>query len=375
MITTLLFIAVCFLAFANGANDNFKGVASLYGSGTTSYRRALTWATICTVLGSLCALFLAHALLVKFSGKGVAPDTLIQTMPFMSAVAAGAGLTVIIATRLGFPISTTHALLGAIVGSTLAAAPEGLNLSALQNNFILPLLLSPLISVLLSIAVYSSLKQVRQVLNIGEDLCVCTENTLTANANIMNNQNTSAALAQNNTSSISVGNASDCQQRQTAMLLGFNVERVVNGLHFFSAGTVCFARGLNDTPKIAGLLWLAPNVAVHWVIILIAGVMALGGVLNSRRVAETMSHKITTISHGQGLSANLTTAVLVIFASKLGLPVSTTHVSVGALFGIGIRNRSVNGGMMLSILAAWVITLPCAAVCAAAVYNLINASV
>jgi hypothetical protein len=76
MTIMLLFITVCFLAFSNGANDNFKGVASLFGSGTTSYRAALTWATITTLAGSICALFLAQTLLIKFSGKGLAPDTL-----------------------------------------------------------------------------------------------------------------------------------------------------------------------------------------------------------------------------------------------------------------------------------------------------------
>jgi PiT family inorganic phosphate transporter len=316
-------------------------------------------------------LFLAQALLVKFSGKGVAPDALIQSIPFMTAVATGAGLTVILATRLGFPISTTHALLGAIVGSALAASPEGINLAALQKNFFLPLLLSPLIAVLLSIAVYSSLKQMRQALNIGEDLCVCTE----PETNFISTQSQLTATTANISPTLTMDSVIDCQQRQAAVLLGFNVERVLNNLHFLSAGTVCFARGLNDTPKIAGLLWLAPNAVVHWVILLIAAVMALGGVLNSRRIAETMSHKITSISPSQGLSANLSTAFLVILASKFGLPVSTTHVSVGALFGIGIRNRTVNGGMMLSILMAWVTTLPCAALCATIIYIGLNAPV
>jgi PiT family inorganic phosphate transporter len=59
MIASVLFIAVCFLAYANGANDNFKGVATLFGSGTANYRLALGWATLTTLAGSICALFLA----------------------------------------------------------------------------------------------------------------------------------------------------------------------------------------------------------------------------------------------------------------------------------------------------------------------------
>ncbi|MDA1342423.1 MAG: inorganic phosphate transporter [Proteobacteria bacterium] len=105
---------------------------------------------------------------------------------------------------------------------------------------------------------------------------------------------------------------------------------------------------------------------------MIAVVMAAGGLLNARRVAETMSHKITSISHGQGLSANLTTALLVIFASKLGLPVSTAHVSVGALFGMGLATKNVNNRMMATILLSCLLMLPCAALCAAAVFAVLN---
>jgi PiT family inorganic phosphate transporter len=96
--------------------------------------------------------------------------------------------------------------------------------------------------------------------------------------------------------------------------------------------------------------------------------MALGGILNARRVAETMSKKITRMNPGQGGTANLVTALLVTTASRFGLPVSTTHVSVGSLFGIGIVNRTARLRTVLTILLAWVTTLPIAAVMAMAVY-------
>ncbi len=72
MITlTVLFLATIFLAYSNGANDNFKGVATLFGSGTTSYKFAITWATISTLAGSITSLFLAETLLRNFSGRGL----------------------------------------------------------------------------------------------------------------------------------------------------------------------------------------------------------------------------------------------------------------------------------------------------------------
>ena len=71
-----LFFATCFLAYSNGANDNFKGVASLFGSRTTNYRTAIGWATLTTGAGGIAAIFLARSLLRKFSGKGLVPDAL-----------------------------------------------------------------------------------------------------------------------------------------------------------------------------------------------------------------------------------------------------------------------------------------------------------
>ena len=103
-------------AYANGANDNFKGVATLFGSNTTNYKRALTWATLTTALGSLTALVLAQELLVSFSGKGLVPDAILEMSAFPLSVGLAAALTVMCATRLGFPISTTHSLIGALVG-------------------------------------------------------------------------------------------------------------------------------------------------------------------------------------------------------------------------------------------------------------------
>lgn len=103
MIVIALFLATCFLAYSNGANDNFKGVASLYGSRTASYRTAISWATITTFAGSITAIFLAQALLKRFSGKGLVPDSIVGSQQFLLAVALGAALTVILATRFGFP--------------------------------------------------------------------------------------------------------------------------------------------------------------------------------------------------------------------------------------------------------------------------------
>jgi len=155
--------------------------------------------------------------------------------------------------------------------------------------------------------------------------------------------------------------------------VGVNVQTVLDRLHYLSAGAVSFARGLNDTPKIVALLITAQAFHLPLGIGFVGMAIALGGLINARRIAETMSHRITAMNHGQGLTANLVTAALVLGASKLGVPVSTTHVSCGALFGIGALNGHARRRMIGAIVLAWVTTLPVAAVLAALIVGFISA--
>ena len=96
-------------------------------------------------------------------------------------------------------------------------------------------------------------------------------------------------------------------------------------------------------------------------LIAVGAMIATGGLVSARRVARTMSHEVTEMNPGQGFTANAITSLLVIGASALGLPVSTTHVSCGALFGIGTVTRQAHWATIRHILLAWVVTLPIAA--------------
>ena len=170
---TLLFLATCFLAYSNGANDNSKGVATLFGSGTTNYRVAIGWATGSTFLGSICSIFLAATLVSNFSGKGLVPDGVAAMPHFLLAVAIGAGVTVLWATLLGFPISTTHSLVGALTGAGFVAAGSALNIGLLGNRFFLPLLVSPFIAALLAALAYVALRTARIWTGVTKEWCVC----------------------------------------------------------------------------------------------------------------------------------------------------------------------------------------------------------
>jgi len=347
--------AVLFVAYANGANDNFKGVATLFGSGTTSYRGALAWGTITTFAGSVTAVILSAQLVARFSGKGLVPDALVGSSHFVGAVAIAAASTVILATLLSFPISTTHALTGALVGAGLVQAHGDVKLGVLGAAFFLPLLVSPLLAMTLTLVLYPVLHQLRMRLGLRRESCVCVDRKWIP-----------VILGPGGAAAIPDGvELSTCQERYQGTILSLTAQNVLNSAHYVSAGAVSFARGLNDTPKIVALLIAAQALGLKSGMILVGLAMAAGAILHARKIAETMSHKITPMNHGQGFVSNLVTAGLVLGASRFGLPVSTTHVSCGSLFGIGAVTGQARWKTIGAVLLAWIVTLPVSALLAA----------
>lgn len=370
----LLLAITLFVAYANGANDNFKGVATLYGANIADYKKAITIATIATFAGCIASVFLADGLVKAFSGRGLVPDAVAASPVFLLAVATGAGLTVILATLLGFPISTTHGLTGALVGAGFVAAGDKLDLSVLGSVFVLPLLLGPIVSVLLTMPLYKLATWLRQYFRIEKNSCICiapgqfaavTAQMAGAAAMARSFERAGAIMP---AVTVSTGTAPACVDKYSGSVLGITAQKFIDSLHYSSAAAVSFARGLNDTPKIVGLLFAVKAFNLQISMLAIAAAMAIGGLLNARQVAETMSKKISQMNDGQALTANLVTAMLVICASKFGLPVSTTHVSVGAISGIGIVNGSADKSVIGSILLSWVLTLPIAALLSAVAY-------
>jgi PiT family inorganic phosphate transporter len=362
--------ATLFIAYANGANDNFKGVATLFGSGTADYRKALRWATITTLAGSVAAFFLATKLISIFQGKGLVPSQLSESEPFVAAVVLGAALTVMLATRIGMPISTTHSLTGALFGSGLVAAGFDLGFKALAVNFFMPLLISPLCAVALATFGFPLLSRLLQRAGLNQENCLCVE----AGARSLVTPEGVSFVETTPGLRVIVDREVVCAQPQTRTILGINGQKLLDATHFLSAGAVSFARGLNDTPKIVALGLVAGSLDLRLFILLVAATMALGGILNASAVAQTVSKKITGMERDHGLWANLVTSSLVIFASKWGLPVSTTHVSCGALFGVGIANGQARWQVIRMIFFAWLVTLPTAGILSAASHLLLRSA-
>ena len=358
--TELLLASTLVLAFANGANDNIKGAATLYGCGGLDYRGALTLGTVSVALGSLASIFVATALVRAFTAKGLVPDALLDAR-FLAAVATGAALTVLAATRIGMPISTTHALLGALAGAGVVVAGSELDGAALARGFALPLLLSPLLAVGLAVAGIWTGRRASRALGPEPDACLCVSarapEAVHAGA---------AALRVRAEPGIALqrGTAESCPVHGLRIERA-GLERAVDWGHLLSASLVGFARGLNDTPKILGLLVGGAVLAPVPGALCIAVAMAAGGLVAARRVAGTMAHRMTPMTPSEGLAGNLSTSLLVVGASRLGVPVSTTHVSCGGIFGIGLSNGELRVQAARQVLVAWLTTLPVAALLAA----------
>ncbi|WP_315731560.1 MULTISPECIES: anion permease [unclassified Bradyrhizobium] len=361
----VLTLATMFLAYANGANDNFKGVATLFGCGAVSYKSALTLATIATFAGCIASVFVAAGLIKVFSGSGVVPPDVANTTSFMAAVAAGAAGTVMFATVTGLPISTTHSITGAMIGAGLVAVGSAISVSILGGSFFAPLLVSPILAVCLTAPLYFSLKWLKARFSLTEASCICVG---AAQMSPIGPDGKTLAFSSAPVTSIAIGSEVSCMVAMPGQLMIARLSKLMDYAHYVSAAAVSFARGMNDTPKMIAMLLVLKIYDVHLGAMTIAIAIALGGLISAKRVAYTMSKKICEMEHAQALTANFVTALLVIVASRFGLPVSTTHVSVSAIFGVGIVNGTADPKVILRILASWVLTLPVATVIGATSY-------
>ncbi|MGH7569837.1 MAG: inorganic phosphate transporter [Gemmatimonadales bacterium] len=356
MAVTLLILLTLGVAFANGANDVSKGIATLVGSGVSDYRRAVLWGTVWTVLGGITAAFASRGLVTVFSGKG-----LLMVNPtghaFLMAIAVGVIGWLAVATRTGLPVSTTHALVGGLVGAGIAAqGVAGVQWSAVATKAAIPLAVSPVIALALMIASYPLIGLAFRRFN---RYCVCVERE----EPVIVAAGSAAALAAGPSLRVVAGD--DCPSSVVARI------NAMDSMHWLTSGATSFFRGMNDTPKILALGVIAAaatGLTPEGLFVLVALAMGLGSYVAGRRVTETLAGKITAIEHDDGFAANLVTSALVGIASFYALPVSTTHVSTGAITGVGVRKRDLRWRMVRDLLLAWVVTLPVAGLIAGITY-------
>jgi PiT family inorganic phosphate transporter len=352
MLSVLLIVLTLVVAFANGANDVSKGIATLVGSGVSNYRRAMAWGSLCTVAGALTAALASQGLVATFSGKGILTQDTIPTN-LLLATAFGAIGWLIIATRTGMPVSTTHSLTGALIGAAIMqAGMHGVIWRALATRIALPLVASPVLALIILLLV---LPPLRPLIARFDRYCVCVEQTAAI---------TPEGIAFRDAMPVvEVGSTQSCSNAVARF-------SAIDSLHWISSGAASFFRGLNDTPKILALgitagMTLGVGRLPQYALVALA--MGIGSVVAGARVTRTLAEKVTRIAPANGLVANLITSLLVGAASRFALPVSTTHVSSGAIVGIGLSQRALHWKIVREMLLAWLVTLPASAVLAAGV--------
>jgi PiT family inorganic phosphate transporter len=365
----LAILLVLALAFANGTNDVSKAIATLVGSGVTNYRTAIVWGTVWTVIGASASGLVATAMVRTFSAGLIEADVVVPPN-LVAAVLVGSMAWVLVASRTGLPVSTTHALTGALIGAGLAAlGGHGLLWPALIKKIALPLLLSPILAFSVAFLFHPI---IRRVADRWEGTCLCVMPASRALVTIDAQGKTHTLIQATAVGQPVVAVPAQCDR---ASLTGLTVG--LDSIHWLSSGLASLARGMNDAPKILAMLVLGGAVAsspsASFQVLALAGValaMGIGSFIGGYRVTEVLAEKVTRMNHVEGLSANLTTSSLVLVSATMGLPVSTTHVSSSAIIGIGVLKgiQAVRWATVRDMVLAWVVTLPAAGILAALAY-------
>ncbi len=301
----LLFI----LAFANGANDVGKSVASLLHLGPAGLtgKTPLLWGGLFSGMGSVAAIIVSTRLLSTFTPAKILNASI--TAPFVLAVLAASAVWVLVATLVRIPVSTTHAILGGIIFQGIFLFGIGsLAWDFLTIRVILPLAGGP-IAALIGIYIMERI----------------------------------------------------IKRPQSAQAKPEEKPRGGGISHWFSAGATALARGVNDAPKMAvlGAFFLAANAfdAVWVPYSIVAVAVVVGSMVLGHRVAITLMRRSLPLDEGQRVRAGVATAVLVSAGAYLGAPLSTTHMHSGATAGASGLKQSIRAALRGMILP-WLVTLP-----------------
>ena len=319
----VIVLAVVF-DYINGFHDTANAIATSVATRALAPAAAIAMATAFNFIGAF-----AGTAVAKTIGAGLVDETT-TTQAVVAAALIGAITWNLITWWFGLPSSSSHALIGGLLGATIVAAGVGaLKLDGIYNKVVVPMISSPVIgfvgAFLLMLAIYWIFRNAKRK----------------------------------------------------------PMARIFRRLQVISAGYMAFSHGSNDAQKTMGIITLAlfaagaiPSIEVpFWVIVISASAISLGTAVGGWRIMHTMGHRVVELEPVHGFAAETTAATVILGAAHLGMPVSTTHVISSAIMGVGSARgpKGVRWGVARRILLAWVITIPAAAIVAAGAWFILNA--
>lgn len=388
-----------FMAWGIGANDVANAMATSVGSKALTIKQAILVAAVFEFLGAV----LAGGAVTSTIRKGIVDADLMAGDPKllvygMLAALLAAGTWLLVASRNGWPVSTTHSIVGAIVGF----AAVGIGIDAVQwskvGTIVMSWVVSPLTAGFIAYFIYRSvqvlilrqedpLAKARRYVPIYIFLAAFTITLVTilkglTHVGLTISLRDSYILAV----AIAVGIAlvgavairrikPDPKAEKSQHF--HTVERVFGVLMIVTACGMAFAHGSNDVANaigpVAAVIGVAQTGAVAaqsalspWVLILGGGGIVIGLATFGRHVIATVGKKITQLTPSRGFAAELAAATTIVIASGTGIPVSTTHTLVGAVLGVGLARgiEAIDLRVVGRILVSWVVTIPAGAILA-----------
>ena len=317
VVMVLVALALAF-DFMNGFHDAANSIATVVSTGVLKPTQAVVFAAFFNFV----AIFIFHLSVAATVGKGIVQPGVVDVHVVFGAL-VGAITWNVITWYYGIPSSSSHALIGGIVGAVIAKAGTGALLSAGILKTVTFIFVSPLLGFVL-----------------GSLMMVIV-------ANIFRRTRPS------------------------------KVDKWFRRLQLLSAGAYSLGHGGNDAQKTIGIIWMLLIAAgisqasdatpPGWVVIACYSAMGIGTMFGGWRIVKTMGNRITKLNQARGFCANSGGAITLFMATALGIPVSTTHTITGAIAGVGSTRgaRRVRWGVAGGIVWAWILTIPCSAAMAA----------
>ena len=324
MLLAVVLLAVLF-DYINGFHDTANAIATSVATRALRPEYALLMAAFFNFFGAF-----AGTAVAKTIGAGLV-DEKTTSQVIVAAALLGAITWNLITWRLGLPSSSSHALIGGLLGATAIAVGTGaFKWDGIINKVLVPLITSPIVGFVGAFFL--------MVLLLW----------------IFNGQSRKGMAS------------------------------LFRRLQVFSAGYMAFAHGSNDAQKTMGIITLAlfsagviPTTDVPlWVIVVAASAISIGTATGGWRIMRTMGHKVVKLEPVHGFAAETTAATVLLVTARLGMPVSTTHVISSAIMGVGSSKglHGVHWGVARGILIAWVLTIPASASIGALAWVILNAA-